>query len=56
MKTTAKLRQLLHTGPMVVPLYPECHACQDRGSRRFPAVYMTGAGTASERGFPEVGC
>src|SRR5882724_29315 len=56
MKTTAKLRQLLHTGPMVVaPFILNAMHAKIADAVGFPAVYMTGAGTAAERGFPDVG-
>jgi 2-methylisocitrate lyase-like PEP mutase family enzyme len=56
MKTTAKLRQLLHTGPMVVaPFILNAMHAKIAEAVGFPAVYMTGAGTAAERGFPDVG-
>ena len=56
MNTTTKLRQMLNSGQMVVAPFVlnALHAkiAQDVG---FDAVYMTGAGTAAERGFPDVG-
>ena len=56
MKTTTTLRQLLHTGPMVVaPFILNAMHAKIAEAVGFPAVYMTGAGTAAERGFPDVG-
>src|ERR687892_1752446 len=56
MKTTTKLRQLLHTGPMVVaPFILNAMHAKIAEAVGFPAVYMTGAGTAAEWGFPDVG-
>ena len=56
MKPTAKLRQMLASDQMVVAPFVlnALHAriAEDVGHR---AVYMTGAGTAAERGFPDVG-
>jgi 2-methylisocitrate lyase-like PEP mutase family enzyme len=56
MKTTTKLRQLIQTGPMVVaPFILDGMHAKIAEAVGFPAVYMTGAGTATERGFPDVG-
>lgn len=56
MKATTQLRQLLASGRMVVAPFVlnALHAriAEDVGHQ---AVYMTGAGTAAERGFPDVG-
>ena len=56
MKATAKLRQMLASDQMVVAPFVlnALHAriAEDVGHK---AVYMTGAGTAAERGFPDVG-
>ncbi len=56
MKPTAKLRQMLASDQMVVAPFVlnALHAriAEDVGHR---AVYMTGAGAAAERGFPDVG-
>ncbi|MDE0363349.1 MAG: isocitrate lyase/PEP mutase family protein [Chloroflexota bacterium] len=56
MKATAKLRQMLASDRMVVAPFVlnALHAriAEDVGHQ---AVYMTGAGTAAERGFPDVG-
>ena len=56
MKATARFRQMLGSGRMVVAPFVlnALHAriAEDTG---FEAVYMTGSGTAAERGFPDVG-
>ena len=56
MKATAKLRQMLNSGDMVVaPFVLNALHAKIAESVGFQAVYMTGAGTAAERGFPDVG-
>ena len=56
MKTTTKLRQDLNSGSMVVaPFVLNALHAKIAESVGFQAVYMTGAGTAAERGFPDVG-
>ncbi len=56
MKTTTRLRQMLESGPMVVaPFILNALHAKIAESVGFDAVYMTGAGTAAERGFPDVG-
>ena len=56
MKTTTKLRQMLNSGHMVVaPFVLNALHAKIAESVGFQAVYMTGAGTAAERGFPDVG-
>ena len=56
MKTTTRLRQMLESGPMVVaPFILNALHAKIAESVGFGAVYMTGAGTAAERGFPDVG-
>ena len=56
MKTTTKLRQMLDSGPMLVaPFILNALHAKIAESVGFEAVYMTGAGTAAERGFPDVG-
>ena len=56
MNTTTKLRQMLNSGPMVVaPFILNALHAKIAESVGFDAVYMTGAGTAAERGFPDVG-
>ena len=56
MKTTTKLRQLLASGKMVTaPFILNALHAKIAESVGFDAVYMTGAGTAAERGFPDVG-
>ena len=56
MKTTSRLRQALDSGNMVVaPFVLNALHAKIAESVGFQAVYMTGAGTAAERGFPDVG-
>ncbi len=56
MTTTTKLRQKLSSGPRVVaPFVLNALHAKIAESVGFGAVYMTGAGTAAERGFPDVG-
>ena len=56
MKATAKLRQMLNSGDMVVaPFVLNALHAKIAESVGFGAVYMTGAGTAAERGFPDEG-
>ena len=56
MKTTTKLRQMLAAGQMVTaPFVLNALHAKIAESVGFDAVYMTGAGTAAERGFPDVG-
>ncbi len=56
MKTTTRLRQLLASGKMVTaPFILNALHAKIAESVGFDAVYMTGAGTAAERGFPDVG-
>lgn len=56
MKTTTKLREMLASGQMVVaPFILNALHAKIAESVGFAAVYMTGAGTAAERGFPDVG-
>ncbi len=56
MKTTTKLRELLASGNMVTaPFVLNALHAKIAESVGFDAVYMTGAGTAAERGFPDVG-
>ena len=56
MKATAKLRQMLASDKMVVAPFVlnafHARIAEDVGHQ---AVYMTGAGTAAEKGFPDVG-
>ena len=55
MKATTKLRQMLNSGDMVVaPFVLNALHAKIAESVGFGAVYMTGAGTAAERGFPDV--
>ena len=56
MRTTTKLRQMFASGQMVVaPFILNALHAKIAESVGFDAVYMTGAGTAAERGFPDVG-
>ncbi len=56
MKTTSNLRQLLASGQMVTaPFVLNALHAKIAEAVGFDAVYMTGAGTAAERGFPDVG-
>ncbi len=56
MKTTTKLRQALNSGSLVVaPFVLNALHAKIAEQVGFQAVYMTGAGTAAERGFPDVG-
>ena len=56
MKTTSRLRQALNSGDMVVaPFVLNALHAKIAESVGFQAVYMTGAGTAAERGFPTLG-
>tara|TARA_B100000315_G_scaffold138178_1_gene127188 strand:+ start:461 stop:1315 length:855 start_codon:yes stop_codon:yes gene_type:complete len=56
MKTTTKLRRMLASGKMVTaPFVLNAFHAKIAESVGFDAVYMTGAGTAAERGFPDVG-
>ncbi len=55
-KTTTTLRTMLASGQMVVaPFILNALHAKIAESVGFQAVYMTGAGTAAERGFPDVG-
>ena len=56
MKTTTTLRTMLASGQMVVaPFILNALHAKIAESVGFQAVYMTGSGTAAERGFPDVG-
>ena len=56
MKASTKLRQMLASDEMVVaPFVLNALHAKIAESVGFNAVYMTGAGTAAERGFPDVG-
>ena len=55
-KPTTRLRQLLAAeGLIVAPFVMNALHARIAESVGFDAVYMTGAGTAAERGFPDVG-
>ncbi len=56
MTTAAKLRQMLNSdGLIVAPFVINGLHARIAETVGFNAVYMTGAGTAAERGFPDVG-
>ena len=56
MKATTRLRQLLNSGNLTVaPFVLNALHAKIAESVGFDAVYMTGAGTAAEKGFPDVG-
>ncbi len=56
LKTTTKLRQMLNSdGMTVAPFVMNALHAKIAESVGMDAVYMTGAGTAAERGFPDVG-
>ena len=56
MKATTRLRQMLASGDVIVaPFVLNALHAKIAESVGFQAVYMTGAGTAAERGFPDVG-
>ena len=56
MKATTRFRQTLNSGAMVVtPFVLNAFHAKIAEAAGFEAVYMTGSGTAAERGFPDVG-
>ena len=56
MNTTTKLRQLINSDNLTVaPFICNAFHAKIAESVGFNAVYMTGAGTSAERGFPDVG-
>ena len=56
MRPTTKLRNLLNGGSLVVaPFILNALHAKIAQAVGFQAVYMTGSGTAAERGFPDVG-
>jgi 2-methylisocitrate lyase-like PEP mutase family enzyme len=53
---TTRLRQMLNSGKMVAaPFVLNAYHARIAASVGFQAVYMTGFGTAAERGYPDVG-
>jgi 2,3-dimethylmalate lyase len=53
---TTRLRAMLRSGTMVVaPFVLNAYYARIAEAMGFPAVYMTGFGTAAERGYPDVG-
>jgi 2-methylisocitrate lyase-like PEP mutase family enzyme len=56
MKATTKLRHMLNSDGMIVaPFIMNALHAKIAEAVGFEAVYMTGAGTAAEKGFPDVG-
>ena len=56
MKPTTQFKQMISSGEMVVaPFVLNALHAKVAESVGFQAVYMTGAGTSAERGFPDVG-
>ncbi len=56
MKPTARFKQLLNSGEMVVaPFVMNALHAKIAESVGFSAIYMTGSGTSAERGYPDVG-
>jgi len=55
MKTTTKLRKMIAEGLVVAPFCMNAYQAKIAQLVGFPAVYMTGFGTAAERGSPDVG-
>ncbi len=56
MKPTARFRQLLNSGEMVVaPFIMNALHAKIAESVGFNAIYMTGSGTSAEKGYPDVG-
>jgi 2-methylisocitrate lyase-like PEP mutase family enzyme len=55
-RATTRLRQLLHSDRMVVaPFVLNAYHAKIAAMVGFPVAYMTGFGTAAERGYPDVG-
>lgn len=55
MKGTTKLRKMLSEGLVIAPFCLNAYHAKIAQLVGFKAVYMTGFGTAAERGFPDVG-
>ena len=56
MKPTARFKQLLNSGEMVVaPFIMNALHAKIAESVGFSAIYMTGSGTSAEKGYPDVG-
>ncbi|MBN9267130.1 MAG: isocitrate lyase/PEP mutase family protein, partial [Hyphomicrobium sp.] len=56
MATTATLKSMLRSGPMVIaPGAYDCLTARLVEQAGFPAVYMTGAGTSVSHGLPDYG-
>lgn len=55
MGVAARLRELLHGGMVIAPGAYDCITARAVEQAGFPAVYMTGAGTAATLGYPDYG-
>lgn len=55
MKATTKLREMINEGLVIAPFCLNAYHAKIAQLVGFKAVYMTGFGTAAERGFPDVG-
>src|SRR5881275_2901158 len=55
MNRATKLRQLLRQDMIVAPGAYDCITARTIAQAGFPAVYMTGAGTAATLGYPDYG-
>lgn len=55
MKATTRLRELMKQGMVVAPFCLNAFHAKIAESVGFKTVYMTGFGTAAERGYPDVG-
>src|SRR5437763_2667949 len=55
MSRATKLRQLLKQDMIVAPGAYDCITARTIAQAGFPAVYMTGAGTAAMLGYPDYG-
>jgi 2-methylisocitrate lyase-like PEP mutase family enzyme len=55
MKSTTKLREMMSQGLVVAPFCMNAFHAMTAQLVGFKAVYMTGFGTAAERGYPDVG-
>lgn len=55
MKATTKLREMMSQGMVMAPFCLNAYHAKIAQLVGFKAIYMTGFGTAAERGFPDVG-
>ena len=55
MQASKKLREMMNRGMVVAPFCMDAYHAKIAQMVGFEAVYMTGWGTAAERGFPDVG-